>query len=535
MIENKQPKFLNFLIKYKNQIILGLIILIAIFFRFYKITNIPPGLYPDEAVNGTDALNALENNEFKIFYPNNNGREGLFINLIAIGFKIFGPNIWTIRLTSAIFGVLTVWGLYLLTKIIFSKRVALFSSFLLATSFWHINFSRIGFRAIMVPFFIIFGFYFLFLAFNSKKIWHYILSGVFLGLGFYTYIAFRFVFLILLFIIGIKFIEQLKKIKLENHDFNFWWQIFYKKNDWWKIDILFLVIILTALPIGIYFIQNPQDFFGRSTQVSIFSQQNVLLSLGKSIVLTLGMFNFYGDANWRHNYSTLPQLLWPVGILFLIGIILAIKKIILVYKNKKEIILSYSFLIFGFLVMLLPSILTYEGLPHALRAIGSIPFVFIFSGIGFNFVYKKLKAINLKYLNFILILFFIFVGFSEFNKYFLKWANRPEVSDAFSQNLVNIGQYLNTEQSNIRKYIIINMGGVLVDDLPMPSQTIKFITYNQKNIIYLKPENLDNFLFLKNDQIIPISDDINIFEKLKLKYPKGNIIKKDKFSIFIVN
>ncbi len=200
---------------------------------------------------------------------------------------------------------------------------------------------------------------------------------------------------------------------------------------------------------------------------------------------------------------------------------------------------NYSFLILGFFIMLLPSILTYEGVPHALRTIGSIPFVFIFSGIGLDFIYKKLKIINLKYLNLMLIIFLIFIMVVEYNKYFIKWAKRDEVANAFSQNLVNIGYYLNTENLNLKYYIITNMNGVLVDNLPMPVQTIKFITYrNSRNIIYLRPENFDNLLsknqLMVGDQVIPLIEDSNIFKKLKSKYPQGNLIKKDKFSVFII-
>ena len=132
--------------------ILILIIALAIFFRFYQLDSFPPGLYPDEAMNGNNALVALETGSFKMFYPENNGREGLFINLQALPVGIFGNQPWSLRAVSAIIGVLTVIGLYLLTKELFGWRLGALSSFLLAISFWHVNFSRIGFRAIMLPF-----------------------------------------------------------------------------------------------------------------------------------------------------------------------------------------------------------------------------------------------------------------------------------------------------------------------------------------------------------------------------------------------
>jgi len=79
------------------------------------------------------------------------------------------------------------------------------------------------------------------------------------------------------------------------------------------------------------------------------------------------------------------------------------------------------------------------------------------------------------------------------------------------------------------------MGGVLVNNLPMPAQTVIFVNHNyNQNTKYILPENLEKINFLKNDQIIPINKDINIFEKLKLKYPNGEIIKKEEFDVFVV-
>ena len=119
----------------KTKIALVLVVLIiGAFFRFYRIAEIPPGLYPDEAVNGNNAVEALHNTNFsaedgpsfgwKIFYPDNNGREGLFINLQSISIKFFGAEPWALRVASALFGTLTVLGLYLLTKELFLNQIS---------------------------------------------------------------------------------------------------------------------------------------------------------------------------------------------------------------------------------------------------------------------------------------------------------------------------------------------------------------------------------------------------------------------------
>ena len=87
------------------------IILLALFVRSYNISSIPSGLYPDEAVNAIDALGAIESGDYKLFYPNNYGREGLFINLQALALKFFGYTVAALKFWSIVFGTLTVLGI----------------------------------------------------------------------------------------------------------------------------------------------------------------------------------------------------------------------------------------------------------------------------------------------------------------------------------------------------------------------------------------------------------------------------------------
>ena len=180
------------------------IVAFATFLRFYKLDQFPLGLYHDEAMNGNNALEVLKTGEYKWFYSENNGREGMFINMIAFSINIFGNESWALRGWSALFGALTVLGVYFLTRQITNKeRIALFAAFFVAASFWHLIFSRIAFRAIMAPFFSVWSLGLLYYCANlaksgvqnkKKKILKYlssVLGGLMLGLGLHTYIAFR--------------------------------------------------------------------------------------------------------------------------------------------------------------------------------------------------------------------------------------------------------------------------------------------------------------------------------------------------------
>ena len=549
---------------FKVLIILLVILAIAVFFRLWQLDEIPPGLYPDVAINGNDALTALRTGDFKVFYPENNGREGLFMNLIAVSFFIFGFSIWSIKVVAVIFGILTVLGTYLLTKELFrnlkykadkAEYVALLASFFIGVSFWHVLFSRIGFRAIMVPFVIVFGLYFLLRAFRTKKIADFILSGIFWGLGLHTYISYRMAIIILGVFFILKLIEYLKEERIKISPKEIWSKMFLR-DGWWKIAIFVLAIIITALPILLYFLDHPQDFMGRASGVSIFKQENPIGAGFKSLLVHLAMFNFYGDANWRHNSAGSPMLFWPVGILFIIGFILSFAYLIKSFRAKDFSLFIFHFLLLTwFFSMLLGGVLSYEGIPHALRVIGVIPVVYIFSAQGGLLVYDWLVKIvkNKKFIVVFSLSFIIFVGYSEFYKYFSTWTKNPNVQGAFTKKFADVGYYLNSLPQDTEKYVIVNEPGVPVpfpDGIPMPSQTIMFIEstkFGRPQSIYLLPEDLDKVKIdedtenqpfeegLEETVIVPMKYEERIFNELKQRWPQGQVEIKDEIFSYKIN
>jgi len=533
-------------------ILLLLILAIAVFFRFYKLAEIPPALYPDVAMNGTNALDAIKTGDpvkfitsfgttgqgFKVFYPENNGREGLFMNLIAASFLTFGASVWAIKFVAALFGIFTVFGTYLLTRRLFkyfgtdadSEIIALLSTFFLAISFWHVNFSRIGFRAIMVPFFLVWGLYFIFRGFDSdnrkSEIVNFIIAGLFFGLGFHTYIAFRIAPLIIVPLFIIWIIKNRPRPKLAP----------------WVIFVIFA--LLAAAPLLYYYAKNPADFMGRAGQVSIFASANPIKTLMLSTIKTLGQFVAIGDYNWRHNLAGSPEIFWPLIPFFIVGVFYSIFQI---FKKQNYVNKSYSLLaahwtlLFAWGAMLLPSIATAEGLPHALRSIGAIPPSYIFIGLGLYLVIqnKKFQIQNYKTL---LILFFIgltsLVGI-EYWRYFIFWAQNPNVKGAFEQRFVDEANYLNSLNLNIKKYVIVNEDGVAVpypDGIPMPAQTIMFLTRINRPetlVTYFKRDETSKLPNCSNCSVVilPMKYDENLFSQLKQKYPGGKIETLGEFSV----
>ncbi|HEY4520591.1 MAG TPA: glycosyltransferase family 39 protein [Candidatus Paceibacterota bacterium] len=502
---------------HRNTVLIVLIILaVASFFRFYQIADTPPGLYPDEAMNGTNALDSLETGDFRVFYPDNNGREGLFITLQAFSIKIFGIHPWSLRIVSALIGVLTILGLFLLTRQLYDANMAYLASFLGAIAFWHVNFSRIGFRAIMVPLILVYAFYFIWKGLQKNNLIDFFWAGLISGLGFYTYTSYR----VALFIPLVLFITYWAYLRKDFSHSKYEITRYYLLRGF---ALFFLVAFFTALPLAIYFIQHLDQFFSRAGEyLSVFHQSEPLKALGESIVKTLGMFNFYGDPNQRHNISGAPMLSLPMSLLFLIGFI----KEFMHWIRRKHGHLSplHTFLFSWFFIMLLPGFLSIEA-PHALRTIGVIPVVMIFTARGLWWIFEKFgawydiyhpshhsrAAITMPAARITLVIFLVALSFLEFYRYFTVWGKDQDTPGAFNSSYVRIAKEINALPLEEKKYILVSAGGTIAKGFPVPAQTVMFLTdsgtlekQKEKNIFYLTPETMKKTTIPKNSKIFEL-------------------------------
>ncbi len=442
---NKKNKIIHFTI-------LGIIILLAIIVRIYNIDSIPAGIYPDEANNGTNAYDAQLNGEYQWFYPDNNGREGLYLNFMALLFKFFDVSLLTLKLPSITMGVFTVIGVYFLSRELFisKPRLALIASHLTAVSFWAINFSRIAFRAIMMLPILTFSFYFIFRGIRTNKWWDFALAGFIFGLGFHTYIAFRIapallIVLLVLFLMqyGFKFIK-----------------------DYWLSGVIFITfMLLSAFPMLYTFHTHPEFLNSRTGDVSVFAtnENGLVPVLTETVTTSLLKFNVYGDQNWRHGYPPYSTLEPFVGIMFLGGILLSTIIFLLYFyrrlskkiRNRK--LVTHGLLIAWFFAFLAPEFLTTEGLPHSLRSIGVLPIVYIFAAFFINFIIERAEKHSYKIYfttSILMLTLLLLSGFCSIIKYHVYWATEPEQAQAFNKSLTDIAHHIQTLPQGTTKYVI---------------------------------------------------------------------------------
>ena len=182
-------------------------------------------------------------------------------------------------ISNTLFGFFTVLGTYLLAKRLFNWQIAAMASFLLAVSSWHALYAQIAYHVMAGPFFLVFGLYFFWRGKTSLKLLDFAISGALIGLGMRTGSAFRIMPLVLIIVL-LAYWHSIKR------DYG------HRKYEHTRNQLirgfatLMVVAMIAAFPVFWNF-----------------------LIRGPGAFTTLSIANF-----------TMPHILWPVGLLFVIGL-----------------------------------------------------------------------------------------------------------------------------------------------------------------------------------------------------------------------
>ncbi len=410
------------------------VLLVAIFLRLYNLDSVPPGLMGDEVENGLDALKIIDG-ERPIFLSDNFGREALFIYLQAISMALLGQTDLAFRMSSAIIGILTIAVAYFMARRMFDSRIALLASAWLTLSLWHVIFSRIGLRSISLPLFLAVGFYCIWRGLESVRsqaktgyaspthttinssrptIW-FALGGIVMGLSLYTYSTARFAPLVIVALaLYVAFMHrQLLRQILP------------------RLALTLVIAALVFLPLGNYFLHNPEDFVKRAREVTIFNpalQEDTLgQTLLDSTLRSLGMFAIRGDSRWDRNLPGRPIFDPISSLLMLIGASLAVRR----FRQP-----AYGFIVLWLVLMFTPSIFAIKDNPNYLRVTGLIPALFILPALGTAWlwqVWESNATARLRTLPILLVIVaFLGGAVNAYHSYFELWAKQSMLAHVFS-------------------------------------------------------------------------------------------------------
>ncbi len=299
---------------HRNELIaVGAVTLLAFAFRFYQLGSTPRVINGDEGRMGIVAEMTTSGpyaNPFALW--DNFGT--LYLQAINLMFQFFGATAFSLRLLSAIGGVLAIPAVYLLARQIGGPRVALIAASLLAFSHTHIHFSRtaaVGY--IQATWLVPLELFLLLSGLEKRSSLRTALAGVILAIHFSIYITAQIV-------AAMVFVYMLVILA-------FFW-------SWFKaVGRQFLAFwggfVIMLIPEATYVWQHPNEFFARLGADGTFQSgwlaetmantgQNALQVLGGRVLHAFLVLIYYPSIDFYG--SSAPMLTLIAAALFLIGL-----------------------------------------------------------------------------------------------------------------------------------------------------------------------------------------------------------------------
>lgn len=175
--------------------LLGITALAAVL-RLVALSDIPAFIHHDAAacgLVGRELLTGVQRDPFALspwwyYFPH------LGLLPYTLSFKLFGVSVLSLRLATAVPGILAVPALYFLVRGWFGRPTATIAALLLSTNHVAVHFSRVGIWNIHSMLLELVGFAALFVGMRRHSAFWLAMAGVVSGLGLYTYTAGRLVF-----------------------------------------------------------------------------------------------------------------------------------------------------------------------------------------------------------------------------------------------------------------------------------------------------------------------------------------------------
>ncbi|MFR0823483.1 MAG: ArnT family glycosyltransferase [Clostridia bacterium] len=395
----------EFIEKNSKKIILC-ILAIAFITRVIGLEQIPNAKHVDEAGIMYDAYCFANYGVDRYLYANpvyltnfGGGQSVLYTILASVFVKIFGYQLFWVRIIAVLFSILYLWIAYLITSRWKNKTVAILLSVLIAIVPFTFTQSRYALDCNLLATFMLLGTY---LLLEANKKWEYLVAGILFGISIYTYILSLLVLPI--YMIGIStYLLYIRKAKISD------------------IICLAIPIILLAIPILLFLLYNagiietshflmfsfPKLFGFRAHEIAIKNIGPNIVAILKSIFAIKTQYFIGDDGN-----QIFGNYYYITGIFFVIGLVVSIKESFQHIREKKLDVHMVFFInllsIIG--LLLVESIVTYK--------MNSIVIsILYFSAIGIWFVMKKAKSLVVPI---IMVYMILFVAFQSFYFFFYK-------------------------------------------------------------------------------------------------------------------
>lgn len=412
-------------------ICLVFIIVLAAGLRLWRLGEVPISPDWDEVSLGYNAYSIAQTgrDEYGRLLPfvlrsYNDYKPALYSYLIIPFLSFFDLGVLAVRLPSALFGIAAVIATYFFVmELCKRKDIALLSTFFLAISPWHIQFSRVAFESsVGMALNLFVGLFFLK---GLKKPWLLSIAALFAGLSIYIYQSEK-IFTPLL-VIALVIIYHKKLISLP------------KK----ALITAFFIGLVVVLPMLLYLGTHKQAF-QRAEATSIFANTELTrianqrieddlknhdvlgLVIDTKVVvyskIVIANYVSHSNLNWlfitgdasRHHPPGMGLLYFFEFPFLCLGIYF-----LLFYKNALFVSKQSVLVLFvWFLLAPVPASITND-VPHAVRTLNFLPIFQIFIAVGFWF-FNKILSMKVKNFTLKASIFFILgiVGLFNFSYYY---------------------------------------------------------------------------------------------------------------------
>lgn len=428
-------------------ILLSAITLLAAFFRFYRLDQVPPGFQFDQAFNAFDFLRLLQG-QLAIFFPANTGREPLYFYLSIVSAALFGQTAFAVKLTSAVIGVMTVPLIFLFARsLLRSRTIALLAAFFSAISLWHIFFSRDGLRVILEVPLTLFVFWYLWRATGPRLVnekvprWGWWLKlGLYLALALYTYPSARLLPIAVIFLVGYAA-----------------WQDRSRAREMLRgMALAFGVAAVCIAPLGIYFALHTDEFFAHTESISVFdprvSEGNILAAIWKNMLGILGMFFLRGDASSIHNLPQRPIFDALTAAFFVVGA--AITLVTCFRPRTSKVTRARALFLGTWIAISLASSLFSDDAPNFLRMLPAFPAIITLPALGAHAIWLRLNGVVVRQAGAAALVVSMAVSTAwVYRDYFVTFANLPELYYTFDVDKVEVADWINANEKTSRLFL----------------------------------------------------------------------------------
>lgn len=345
---------------------------LVIFFRTYRISQVPPEMVSDHAEKLLDIWDVLHG-QTNIFFPRNTGREAIQMYLTAGIIQLFhtGYTFLSLKIGTILIGLLTLPFMYLLGKELANRRMGLFALLFAGIGYWPNVISRVGLRFPLYPMFVAPTLYYLIRGLRTSNRNDFILAGLALGIGLHGYTPIRILPILVIIAVGLFLLHpQARGRRLQVVS---------------GLLVLVLISLIVFLPLLRFALEYPTLFdFRAFSRLGI--TESVLPGPGWLIFIknlwNASIMYFWSDGNiWVHSVIGSPALDIVSAALFFAGVVL----LILRYIRRRT--WQHLLIVVSIPVLMLPSILSLafpDENPALNRASGAIVPVFLIIGMALD-------------------------------------------------------------------------------------------------------------------------------------------------------